>query len=67
MTLANGGYAELNEREGIYLNGISDVFDKYRVQLYDFVVIKNSDIENMENKTLLETGCGRGGGLNYIA
>lgn len=21
----------------------------------------------MENKTLLETGCGRGGGLNYLA
>ena len=31
LTLMNVGYAELNEREGLYLSGVRDVFDKYRV------------------------------------
>jgi len=45
--------------------------DKYRYQLYDKVVVRNArealGIEGMQGKTMLETGCGRGGGLNYIA
>lgn len=67
LTFLNVGFAGLNEREGLFLEGVRDVFDKYRLQLYHYCVVKNGGIHTMENKTLLETGCGRGGGLNYIA
>jgi ubiquinone/menaquinone biosynthesis C-methylase UbiE len=30
-------------------------------------VIENGGFDDMHNKTILETGCGRGGGLNFIA
>lgn len=68
LTLANVGYAELNEPSGIYLdNEFKNSFDKYRMQLYDKIVIKNGKVDSMEGKTLLETGCGRGGGLFYLS
>jgi hypothetical protein len=68
LTLLNTGYAELNKPTGIFLEGNSKaLFDKYRIQLYHKVVVENGEIDSMEGKTLLETGCGRGGGLNYLA
>jgi hypothetical protein len=63
----NMGYADLNKREGLYLDTFRDNFDKYRLQLYDFCVVKHGGLTNMSDQTLLETGCGRAGGLNYIA
>jgi cyclopropane fatty-acyl-phospholipid synthase-like methyltransferase len=35
--------------------------------MYQYCVIENGQLENMNDKALLETGCGRGGGLNYLA
>ena len=73
LTLLNVGYADLSEIRGLFLEGEErDTFDKYRYQLYEKIVIRNGKeviegFENMEGKTLLETGCGRGGGLNLLA
>jgi cyclopropane fatty-acyl-phospholipid synthase-like methyltransferase len=72
LTLLNVGYAaDVN----VSTSGILDTldkasrqaFDKYRIQLYHKIVLENGNIESMEGKTLLETGVGRGGGLNYLA
>ncbi len=35
--------------------------------MYQFAVIEAGGYESMHGKTVLETGCGRGGGLNFIA
>lgn len=67
MAQINLGYADLSKKDGIFLEGHHrTAFDKYRLQLYHHCVIDNGELQNMNNKTLLETGCGRGGGLNYI-
>lgn len=42
-------------------------FDRFRFQMYQYVVIKNGGLTDLKDKTLLETGCGRGGGLNYLS
>lgn len=31
MTLQNVGYASMNDKEGLFLEGVKDVFDKYRL------------------------------------
>jgi tRNA G46 methylase TrmB len=74
LTLLNVGYADLAESYGLYLEDSEEreSMDRYRYQLYDKVVARNGrevieGFENMEGKTLLETGCGRGGGLNFLA
>lgn len=56
----------LMKKHGI-LNRFRNTFDRYRYQLYQFAVLEIGEIYDMENKTILETGCGRGGGLNFIA
>jgi hypothetical protein len=64
----NVGYADLIQPSGLFFEGEeSRVLDRYRLQLYHKIVIGNGNIDSMESKTLLETGCGRGGGLNYLA
>ena len=40
--------------------------DRYRIQMYDYVVRRLGFQDHMRGKTLLETGCGRGGGLRYL-
>lgn len=35
--------------------------------MYQFAVLEQGGIDSFQGKTLLETGCGRGGGLNYLA
>ena len=68
LTFLNVGYADLNEESGIFIKGAwRDLFDRFRIQLYHKIVIENGELESMDGKTLLETGCGRGGGLNYLA
>jgi len=68
LTLLNVGYADLGQPGGIIKDsGLEEEFDKYRLQLYHKVVLENGQIESLEGKTLLETGSGRGGGLNYLA
>ena len=56
----NYGYASQNmtlelEKE--------DELERYPIQLYHYVASHS----NVENKTVLEVGSGRGGGASYIA
>lgn len=67
VTMLNAGYAELDEQEGLFVDNVRSEFDRYRYQLYHFIVMNFGGVKSMENKTVLETGCGRGGGLNYLA
>jgi SAM-dependent methyltransferase len=71
----NCGYATTQEddleglglmRQGIF-NQFRNQMDRYRFQMYQHVVIENGGFDDMQNKTILEAGCGRGGGLNFIA
>ncbi len=43
-----------------------NVLDKYRLQLYWHAIVEIAEIKSMEGKNVLETGCGRGGGLKLI-
>ena len=68
LTLLNVGYADMGEVQGLFLEDpYRKLLDRYRLQLYHKIVIENGNIDTMEGKTLLETGCGRGGGLDYLA
>jgi ubiquinone/menaquinone biosynthesis C-methylase UbiE len=75
ITIINTGYATTSEEdmEGLALmkHGLQGTFrnqfDRFRFQMYEHVVAENGGLEDMRDKTLLETGCGRGGGLNYLA
>lgn len=68
LTILNVGYADLNATNGLFLEGESkNSFDKYRLQLYHKIIVNNGDLKSMEGKTLVDVGCGRGGGLNYLA
>ncbi len=75
LTIVNCGYATTQEEdlEGLglmrhgELNQFRNQLDRYRFQMYQHVVIENGGLDDMHNKTVLETGCGRGGGLNFIA
>lgn len=65
LTLVNAGYAKLSD-EGIYLEEFSQNPEVYRYQLYDHVVLRFGDVQSLKGKSLLETGCGFGGGLNFL-
>lgn len=77
MTIINAGFATLSEEDmeglGFLQGGIArtfrNTFDRFRYQLYHYVVIENGGLDerDMRDKLILETGCGRGGGLNYLA
>ena len=66
LALMNLGYAHSAKPEGLFVQKKNNPFDKYRLQLYHYCVIHHSRLDDMQGKTLLETACGRGGGLNYI-
>lgn len=63
----NGGFADLEEEDGIFLKTYRDKFDALRFQLYNFIVMRFGGVNNLNGLNLLETGCGRGGGLHYLA
>jgi len=67
MVFLNAGYADVDVEDGIFDKLIRDKFDNYRIQLYHFIVMNLGGVRTMHGKSLLETGCGRGGGLRYIA
>jgi tRNA G46 methylase TrmB len=63
----NAGYADWYSHDGIMLRGHSrNILDRYRVQMYHHLIWELGRLNDMSNKTLVETGCGRGGGLNYL-
>lgn len=67
MIFLNAGYADLESDDGVYLKTYKDKFDVLRFQLYDYVVKRFGRVDNLNGLSLLETGCGRGGGLHYLA
>ena len=67
LTSLNAGFADLEQPDGIYVRDVIEKFDRLRLQLYTYLVQDFGGIESMAGKSLLETGCGRGGGLHYIA
>jgi ubiquinone/menaquinone biosynthesis C-methylase UbiE len=58
----NYGYEKLNGDPRLELKDI-DESDRYCIQLYNHSV-ENSDLKG---KTVLEVGCGRGGGASFIS
>eukprot|EP00347_Sterkiella_histriomuscorum_P007691 403347941 len=63
----NAGYAELDSEDGIFLKTFKDKFDVLRFQLYNYIVMRFGGVNSMNGLSLLETGCGRGGGIHYLA
>ena len=61
----NAGYADISQ-DGIFLNELASHPEIYHMQLYHFIVANLGNIKHMKGQSVLETGCGRGGGLNYI-
>lgn len=44
-------------------------FDRFRYQLYQYAVIERAQLDEnyMKDRILLESGCARGGGLNFLS
>jgi ubiquinone/menaquinone biosynthesis C-methylase UbiE len=55
----NFGYSNNDRKLDLHNN---DLLNRYSIQLYHNLV----DGFNLDNKKILEVGCGRGGGLDYI-
>ncbi len=63
LTFMNYGYAPLDDRPETIELKQEDENERFSAQLYDFAV-SHADLTD---KAVLEVGCGRGGGANYIA
>jgi hypothetical protein len=61
----NYGYAALND-DGIYLKDHIHHPWVLSMQLYHHAVLSIANIKSLKDKTLLEVGSGRGGGLNFL-
>jgi len=66
MTHINVGYADVSQ-DGIFVTDLESHPEIYHIQLYHYLVVNLGGIKNMKGKSMLETGCGKGGGLNYLA
>eukprot|EP00347_Sterkiella_histriomuscorum_P004058 403361905 len=66
-TLLNFGYADMEAEDGVFLKTYRDKFDALRIQLYNYIVMRFGGVDSLNGLSLLETGCGRGGGLRYLA
>lgn len=62
MVFMNYGYSRQGFDERVDLQA-ADEQDRYSIQLYEYLV----DGESLTGKELLEVGCGRGGGVSYMA
>ena len=58
----NYGYEKINGDQRLKLKDIDEI-DRYCIQLYNHAV-ENGDLKG---KTVLEVGCGRGGGASFIS
>ena len=65
LTHLNAGYADISQ-DGIFLPELASHPEVYHIQLYHFLVANLGNVKSMKGQSCLETGCGRGGGLNYI-
>jgi len=66
LVFLNVGYADLEADDGLYIKTLRDKFDALRYQLYHYVVMRFGGVNSLNGLSLLETGCGRGGGLHYL-
>jgi hypothetical protein len=70
LNCMNIGYADLFETmDGeVYVRRgqVPNVMDKFRLQMYWHAIAEVGEIKSLEDKNVLETGCGRGGGLKFI-
>ena len=68
IALINVGYADLDAADGLVLKNeeLRNCFDRYRLQLYHHLLTEMAGFTHLSGQTILETACGRGGGLNYI-
>ena len=63
----NYGYAIIT-RDGKLIKNLKeeDEPERFQLQLYHFTATQMNSKRNCKNMNILEVGCGRGGGLNYI-
>jgi len=61
----NVGYADVSQ-DGIFITDQESHSEIYHIQLYHYLVVSLGGIKNMKGKVLLETGCGKGGGIKYL-
>jgi len=62
----NYGYAVLNENGHLVALKEEDQEERFCLQLYHYVATSLNTVKNLAGKTVVEVGCGRGGGLNYV-
>ncbi|CDW83792.1 UNKNOWN [Stylonychia lemnae] len=67
LVILNVGFADLESEDGLYIKTMKDKFDAFRFQLYHYIVMRFGGVNSMNGLSLLETGCGRGGGLHYLS
>ena len=63
----NYGYALLSS-DGKYINKLKkeDEFERFPLQMYHYIATGLGNFKDLKEKTVLDIGCGRGGGLEYI-
>ena len=62
----NVGYSD-DSSDGIYFKDELQAHPEiYHIQLYHYVVMLFGEIKTLKNKSLLELGGGKGGGIDYL-
>ena len=63
----NYGYATIT-KDGKLVQNLKkrDEEERFQYQLYHFTATQMNEMVNCQGKSVLEVGCGRGGGLNYV-
>jgi SAM-dependent methyltransferase len=65
LTIGTVGYADDSET-GIYQTDFVHNIEVFQIQLYNFVALINSSLFTLEDMTIVELGCRKGGGLAYL-
>jgi SAM-dependent methyltransferase len=62
----NYGYTSLNSSKAVLPLRMEDEPNRYGIQLYHFVATHLGTVRSLDGLEVLEVGCGRGGGCDYI-
>jgi len=65
LTIGTVGYAD-NSDTGIYQTDFVHNIEVFQMQLYNFVVLMNSGLPTLDEMTVVELSCRKGGGLAYL-
>lgn len=65
LTFLDAGYADISD-DGVFVTDLAAHPEIYHIQLYHYIVLNLGNMKTMRDASLLETGCGRGGGINYL-